>query len=91
MTNDLHALWDRVERHLRTALDEIGELPAVHRGEVEEYLEYNELGLAFEHLIDAVLAERFAIPARARRELEAAAREMGFADDPRVAALAQNR
>jgi hypothetical protein len=68
-------LWDEIEQHLRAALDEVG---SSQRRPVEEFLDHNELGLAWELLVEALAADDVRVSPTARADLERAAELMQF-------------
>jgi hypothetical protein len=47
------ARWGRIEANLRRVVGAVE--PADHRRQIEEYLDHNELGLAFEDIVSALL------------------------------------
>jgi hypothetical protein len=49
---------------------------------VDEFLDHNEFGLAFETLARALVASGEAVPGAVLRALRSAADEMGCSDDP---------
>ncbi|MFE3194934.1 MafI family immunity protein [Nocardia sp. NPDC059240] len=54
MTDDraeLMASWTRTTRHLNAALAELSDIPGAKQSHAREYLEHNELGLAFDCLV----------------------------------------
>lgn len=79
-SEDIHELWVRVDAHLRGALS-IVELDGSARRMTEEFLDHNELGLAFETLVGALVEAGTTPPAEAHAHLAAAADEMGLQDD----------
>jgi hypothetical protein len=65
--DDLLEMWRRVESDLRLSLGLLREmLGAEDVHQITEYLDHNELGLALDHLVDALLASgASALPDRA--------------------------
>jgi hypothetical protein len=56
--SEKHASFTEVETRISNLVDDLGEdLPLRDRDIVKGYLKYNELGVALEHLCDALLAE----------------------------------
>jgi len=78
--DDLIELWERVEAHLRGALPLVEVEPSTRRM-TEEFLDHNELGLAFQWLVGALADSGNTAPPEAHAHLEAAAAEMGLQDD----------
>jgi hypothetical protein len=80
----LHEHWDRVERELRAALALVRhDLSPGNVELVEEFLHHNELGLAFDFIVDELL-ERDAKPSQpAFDHLQRAANEMEVSNDAR--------
>lgn len=64
---DQAASWAANERDLHAAMEEV-ELDAKTRAEIAEYLDHNELGLAFATLVEA-LDERGVMPSAVAVEL----------------------
>jgi hypothetical protein len=81
MDANLQAKWERVEGHLRNALAEVDLGPA-DRVQVEEFLDHNELGVAFEWIVSGLAQRDLAMPNDARQHLAAASTEMGLEDNP---------
>lgn len=79
-SEDLLKLWARVESHLRRALSTV-EVDASTRRMSEEFLDHNELGLAFETLVGALVEAGTTLPPEAHSHLAAAADEMGLQDN----------
>jgi hypothetical protein len=79
-SDDLLKLWARVEGHLRAAVSTV-EVDASTRRLTEEFLDHNELGLAFQILVGALAESGVTPPPEAQSHLEAAATEMGLQDD----------
>ena len=80
----LHALWDRVERDLREAvalLESEHQLSSLQT--VEEFLDHNELGLALEVLVDDLMERELTPSPAAFRHLERAASAMELTGDDR--------
>jgi hypothetical protein len=80
-SEDLLKLWARVEGHLRGALSVV-EVDASTRRMSEEFLDHNELGLAFQTLVGALADGGTTPPPAAHTHLAAAAAEMSLQDDP---------
>jgi hypothetical protein len=81
MDAELHTKWKPVERHLRAAVAEV-DLENTRRAQVEEFLDHNELGVAFEWIVGMLAEPRNAIPDDARQHLAAAAAEMQLETNP---------
>ena len=81
MTSDgLRASWERTERHLRAALAGL-ELAGELRAQVVEFIEHNELGVAFEWLVYALAERATRLDDEVRERLGAAAVEMGLEEN----------
>lgn len=78
--DDLLKLWARVESHLRDALTLVEVEPPTQRM-TEEFLDHNELGLAFQTLVGALGDSASSPTPAAHAHLEAAAVEMDLQDD----------
>lgn len=74
---ELHASWRRTEANLRDAVSH-QELPDDLRRLVLEFVDHNELGVAFEMLVSALVEAEANLDRRAREVLAAAAHEMGL-------------
>lgn len=74
-------LWARVEAHLRDALTLVDVEPST-RSLTEEFIDHNELGLAFQTLAGALADNATTPPPPVYAHLEAAAAEMNLQDDP---------
>ena len=72
---------ERVERHLRAALAEVN-LDNTHRAQVEEFIDDNELAVAFEWIVGVLAELRLAIPDGARQHSAAAAAELRLETTP---------
>ena len=79
-SDELRDRWRRVEAHLRAALALVEVEPETRRW-TDEYLDHNELGLAFQTLASALADAGTTLPPTAREHLGAAAAEMGLDDD----------
>jgi hypothetical protein len=79
--DQLLALWERADRAIRAALDAV-QLDERVRGEVLEYLNVNELGLAFQWLVESLADAGADVSEAVLQHLAAAAREMSLEDDP---------
>jgi hypothetical protein len=79
--DQLLALWERADRHIRAALDGV-QLSERVRAEVLEYLEVNELGLAFQWLVESLADAGADVSETVLEGLAVAAREMSLEDDP---------
>ena len=77
MDSDLRRRWERAERHLRAALAEV-ELPGTHGPLVADFVEHNELGLAFEWTVEVIAKSELELTKSARRHLSGAAAELGM-------------
>lgn len=77
----MHKGWERIETHLRSALALV-DVESSERRLIEEFLDHNELGLAFEILTGALAGMGKAPSPAAREHLAAAASDMGREDDP---------
>ncbi|OII62951.1 hypothetical protein BJP40_26550 [Streptomyces sp. CC53] len=75
----LHSSWDRTRRHLAAARTHLASLPGVDLSAPAEFLEYNELGLAFDSLVD--LAVDLDLPLAFWQHMDRAAREMRLYSD----------
>ena len=70
-------LWERVERELRATLALVrNDLEPDDVGQIEEFLDHNELGLAFDFLVDCLLESVVAAPREAYDRLGVARGEM---------------
>jgi hypothetical protein len=81
MGDELRAKWQRSETHLRMALA-APDLPNPDRKQIEEFLDHNELGVAFECIVSVLGEAQASVPTEARSHLAAAASEMGLEDNP---------
>jgi len=79
--DELLKLWARVERELQAASALVVIDPATRRL-FDDFLAHNELGLAFQALVRALVDSPATPPSDARTHLEAAAAEMELQDDP---------
>jgi phosphoserine phosphatase len=77
---ELVALWERVDRALRAALSGV-EIEEQTEAQVVEFLDVNELGLAFETLVGALADADAEVSEAVMRELVIAAGEMDLEDD----------
>lgn len=78
--DELVAKWTRVESELRAALVDV-EVREKTRAWVLECLDHNELGLAFQTLVEALDDDQARLSAVTLDRLERAAREMALEDD----------
>ncbi|MDA0167899.1 MafI family immunity protein [Solirubrobacter taibaiensis] len=76
-SEELIASWERTERHLRAALDR-QDLPQEALATAVDYIEHNEFGLAFEHVVSVLVERGIALNAEARESLAAAVTDMGL-------------
>jgi hypothetical protein len=81
MNDDLRHLWARVEAHLRAALAAV-KLSDSDRRQVEEFLDHNELGVAFQWTVTALADANVTLAPDVRDHLAAAASEMNLTADP---------
>ncbi|WP_236241629.1 MafI family immunity protein [Streptomyces sp. CC228A] len=82
MTVDPDALrtgWNRTHSHLAAARTHLASLPGADLSTPAEFLEYNELGLAFDGLVD--LAVDLDLPLAFWQHMDRAAREMRLYSD----------
>jgi hypothetical protein len=79
--DQLLALWERTDREIRTALDG-AQVPERVRADVIGYLEVNELGLAFQWLVESLADAGEDVSDPVLAHLGTAAREMGLEADP---------
>jgi hypothetical protein len=79
--DDLLSLWARVDAHLRAALAAV-DIGESDRSEVEDLLDHNELGSAFEWIVAALVEAGGVVSSDARKHLAAAASDMGLSGDP---------
>ncbi|MGW1965179.1 MafI family immunity protein [Streptomyces sp. NPDC001935] len=82
MTDDREALqtsWDQTRGHLGAARAHLTRLPDIDLSATLEFLEHNELGLAFDCLVD--LADDLDLPLSFWQCLDRAAREMRLYSD----------
>jgi hypothetical protein len=79
------ARWGRIEANLRRVVGAVE--PADDRRQIEEYLDHNELGLAFEDIVSALLDCKAELTEDMQQALKAAAEEMGLGRDPAWRAL----
>jgi hypothetical protein len=87
MTSDeLRAKWRRTEAYLRAALAAV-DLPDHDRQQIEEFLDHNELGVAFEWLVSRLAEAHASLPTELHSNLAAAASETGLEDNPDWRAL----
>ncbi|MFJ9552121.1 MafI family immunity protein [Streptomyces erythrochromogenes] len=75
----LQAGWNQTHGHLETARNHLAGLPDVDLSATLEFLEYNELELAFDCL--AELGDALDLPLSFWEHLDRAAREMGLYSD----------
>lgn len=82
MTDDREALWaswGRTRGHLDAARSHLTRVPDSELAEAVEFLEQNELGLAFDCLVE--LGDDLDLPLRFWQDLDRAAREMRLYSD----------
>ncbi|MFJ8028363.1 MafI family immunity protein [Streptomyces sp. NPDC096311] len=82
MTDDpeaLQASWNQTPDHLDAARAHLTRLPGIDLSAALEFLEHNELGLAFDCLVD--LADDLDLPLSFWQHLDRAAREMRLYSD----------
>lgn len=82
MTDDraaLHASWNRTRGHLNAARAHLARLPGTDDSAALEFLEHNELGLAFDCLVD--IGGGLDLPLGFWQDLDRAAREMRLYSD----------
>ncbi|MFJ5867490.1 MafI family immunity protein [Streptomyces parvus] len=82
MTDDRKALqagWKQTRAHLEAARADLAHLPGIDLSTTTEFLEHNELGLAFDCLVD--LADDLGLPLRFWQHMDRAAREMRLYSD----------
>ncbi|MEV7595771.1 MafI family immunity protein [Kitasatospora sp. NPDC089797] len=82
MTVDREVLqdsWNRSRRHLDTARAHLAGLPDIDLSAMLEFLQHNELGLAFDCLVD--LGDDLELPLAFWQRLDRAAREMRLYSD----------
>ncbi|GGS10489.1 hypothetical protein GCM10010284_49800 [Streptomyces rubiginosohelvolus] len=75
----LQAGWKRTRAHLDAALAHLAHLPGVDLSTTTEFLEHNELGLAFDCLVD--LGDDLGLPLRFWQHMDRAARDMRLYSD----------
>ncbi|WP_167756537.1 MULTISPECIES: MafI family immunity protein [unclassified Amycolatopsis] len=83
MTEDrstLYASWDRTRRHLTAARADISDQPDVDLSIADDFIKHNELGLAFDCLVE--IGDEVNVRVTFWRALDEAAREMGLYEDP---------
>ncbi|WP_409463251.1 MafI family immunity protein [Amycolatopsis sp. GA6-003] len=84
MTEDrstLYASWNRTHRHLAAARADINDQPDVDLSIADDFIEHNELGLAFECLVE--IGDEVNARLAFWRALDEAARGMGMYEEPR--------
>jgi hypothetical protein len=72
----LQATWNRTRGHLEEARAHLVGHPEIDLSATLEFLEHNELGLAFDYLVD--VADDLDLPLAFWEHLDHAAREMGL-------------
>ncbi|EWS92431.1 hypothetical protein SSIG_02943 [Streptomyces filamentosus NRRL 11379] len=86
MTEDREALiasWKRTRAHLDAARAYFAPLPGINLSTTLEFLEHNELGLAFDCLVH--LADDLGLPLGFWQHMDRAAREMRlYSDEPHM-------
>lgn len=75
MDAERQAKWERIDAHLRTAIADV-DLGITHHAQLEEFLDHNELGVAFEWIVSVISERQLAISEAVRQHLAAAATEM---------------
>ncbi|MFF4215422.1 MafI family immunity protein [Streptomyces nondiastaticus] len=75
----LQASWNRTRGHLNAARVHLTGLPNISLSATHEFLEHNELGLAFDCLVD--LGDALDLPLTFWQHLDRAAREMRLYSD----------
>ncbi len=88
--DELRASWARVEADLLAVLDSV-EVTDRARRWVLEFLDHNELGLAFEFLVDDLVESEVQLDDITFERLERVAREMGVEDASRARWLRSRR
>jgi hypothetical protein len=78
--DDQHARWRRIESWLRSVLSEVALAPADRR-QAEVYLDHNELGVAFQHIVAALAEHGEPVTLTVKRMLADAAADMGLHND----------
>ncbi|WP_174567246.1 hypothetical protein [Nocardia yamanashiensis] len=73
---ELRESWRRTREHLAAACTELVGRPDVDLSEMAEYLEHNELGLAFDVVVH--IGDRREVPFSFWQHLDRAARQMGL-------------
>jgi hypothetical protein len=79
--DDQHARWGRIESWLRSVLSEVALAPADRR-QAEEYLDHNELGVAFQHIVAALAEHGEPVTLTVKSMLADAAADMDLHNDP---------
>lgn len=81
--------YDGLDGDIRGVLVEIHALTPDQSGEIEEYLDAGEYGLALETLVDILVEERVEVPGDVVARIRAVAETMGTADEvgPRLSDL----
>jgi hypothetical protein len=87
---DLVALWARVDGELRTALAALDVSDEV-KGWVLEFLDANELGVAFQTLVEALVMGSAEVSDQALDGLARVSRDVGLEDDPAWLRLSEQR
>ncbi|WP_103513214.1 MafI family immunity protein [Streptomyces sp. SM13] len=86
MTDDREALmasWKRTRAHLDAARAHLVRLPGIDLSTTTDFLEHNELGLAFDCLVH--LADDLGLPLGFWQDMDRAAREMRlYSDEPHL-------
>ncbi len=86
------AFWSEVERNIREVLDSLSPaFPNPDREQVIDYLAHNELGLALEHLCDAILEEELSIGEPELTTVSRLFEQMELEPHNRLQALASRR
>ena len=79
-SDELKASWERTERHLRAALAH-QQLPQDTTATAAEFIDHNELGVAFEYVVSVLVDRGIALNGEACKSLAAAAAEMRLEDN----------
>ena len=81
MDAELQAKWERVASYLRAVLAEV-DLGNADRAQVEAFLEYNELGVAFDWIVGVLVERDLAMSDDARQRVAVASTEMQLELNP---------
>jgi len=80
-SDDLRDAWAQVEARLRAVLAAV-DLTDADRRQVEEFLDHNGLGLAFQEMVGALADAKGRLGREAHHHLAVAAAAMDLDDDP---------